>query len=197
MNDSEVECPYLESTAYQTLIQHPIMQSFFKNKANMNLFSNVLSNPNESNKNQLDQAFKEFYLELRLTKYISTLIHYSSIDFDKKQRRIQSKSLLILDQPLPDLNNDNLCIKESIPQENGDPETIYELKSNKLEDQFSDSKLFKAIQVLTPKEKSILTLAFINHLSDTQIANHTAVSQQAVTKMKKNALKKLRESIKI
>ncbi|GAC41996.1 hypothetical protein [Paenibacillus popilliae] len=62
---------------------------------------NYLDDPSPSNGQVLDEAFQEFYLELRFTTYILSLIRYAAIDFDKKVRKNNDRNALLLDGDVP------------------------------------------------------------------------------------------------
>lgn len=173
---------------------HPILQTFLDKNGNDQLLTDALKKPSLQSKALVDQAFKDFYTEIRLVKYISSLIHYSSIDFDRKQRKIHNRAQLILDQPLSE-DQENATMKDLIPAANSEPSALLEKNCNTLEDLAATSALYHSLQSLTEKEKSVLTWHFLHGLSDTEISRKMGVTQQAITKTKRNALKKLRQQL--
>lgn len=194
MYKKEGDRSYKKEPELKEYYVHPILRTFLENSGNYQLLTDALKKPSLQTKELVDQAFKEFYSEMRLVKYISSLIHYSSIDFDRKQRKIRSKAQLILDQPLSE-DKENTAIKDLIPAENSEPSSLLEEDCNTLEDLATTSALYNSIRSLTEKERSVLTWHFIHGLTDTEIARKTGVSQQAVTKTKRNALKKLKRQL--
>lgn len=64
-----------------------------------------------------------------------------------------------------------------------------------LENQISDPSLYAAFINLTEREREILNFSIVQNMKDKEIANKLGVSQQSISKTKKVALKKLRESI--
>lgn len=171
------------------LTKNPILKSFLEIGSNLKIFSEYLENPQPESKAYLESAFKDFYSEIRIINYISKIIYYSSIDFDKKHRAIQKKFQLVLDQPIFDHEKGQTTIKDTLLSE-PQFETLNEQQN--LEDSITDFSMYQAFSVLTSREKMILTLCFIHCFTDTEIAKKIKVTQQAVSKTKKNALKKLK-----
>ncbi|WP_179292188.1 sigma-70 family RNA polymerase sigma factor [Paenibacillus campinasensis] len=116
----------------------------------------------------------------RFVKYMANLIHYNSINYDKKRRVSINRFPLTLD-------NDKR--PESIVMAYYDPEAI----PPDLKDHISDSALFQAYTKLTEKQQRILSLAYVQGLNDKGIATVLGVSQQNVSKIRLNSLRKLRQ----
>lgn len=81
---------------------NPIIKSFLDNKDNYILVKKAVSNLTNKNMNRVDLAFKKHYEQVKIISYISKLIHFFSIDFDKKSWNINNTYLLTLDKPLSD-----------------------------------------------------------------------------------------------
>lgn len=162
------------------LKNNPIIKDFLNDLNNYKLLLRNITDPSSSNKTLLDEAFKNFFFEVRFTTYISSLIRYSSIDFDKKERKIQKKAALILDDTFNNIKF-NMTTQES------------SLDDAEIENITSSSLLYKGLLLLTKKEKEVLEESYIMSLSDTEIARKKNVSQQAISKTRTKALKKLRE----
>lgn len=163
------------------LTKNPLLKSFLQDKQNLELLLDTLNNPSRENKKRLDSSFKNFFFEIRFTSYISSLIHFSAIDFDKRKRREKQRMLLVEDGTLVEsfsINHENL-----------------ESQSTLLEDIVTNERLFSIIKSLTEKEKNVLIQRYIFDFTDTQIAEKLSVSQQAVSKMRKRALNKLKKLI--
>ncbi|MCL6477430.1 MAG: sigma-70 family RNA polymerase sigma factor [Peptococcaceae bacterium] len=174
--------------------KNPIIINFFQKKETRLLLEKVLESPSKENREKIDDAFREYYVEIRLKRFLSDLIHYTSINFDKDRRRQMERYLLILDAPVNDLENES-TFAEILPSEQKLEQILLE-KETRLEEIFTDQNLSKVIHYLTAKEKRILEYIFIMNMSDTSISKTLGVSQQAVSKTKKRALSKLRQKIK-
>lgn len=61
--------------------------NIFSDKSNKVLLDSFLSQPNEENANLLDEKFKIFYFNAKVSKYVSKLIRFYSIDFDKRTNK--------------------------------------------------------------------------------------------------------------
>ena len=163
---------------------NPIINDFLKENGNYQLLLNHLNAPSPHNLKALDAAFKEFFLEIRFTTYILSLIHYVSIDFDKKVRKNRQRDALILDGVT------------HLPMKNTPQDDLFsEINFIQFDDLITNSVLFYAVKELTPKEQNILVDVYVKDMSDTSIAHKNKVSQQAVSKLRSRALKKLRTII--
>lgn len=111
---------------------------------------------------------------------MANLIHYNSINYDKKRRAIVNRFPLTLD------NDENL---ESSAMSSYDPEPIFP----DLKDHISDASLFQAYIQLTEQQQKILSLAYIQELNDKDIAEILGSSQQNISKHRLNSLRKLRQ----
>ncbi|MFJ2046037.1 MULTISPECIES: sigma-70 family RNA polymerase sigma factor [Paenibacillus] len=119
--------------------------------------------------------------EKRFIGYISSMLHYNSIHFDKKIRKITERYALVLD---------DIDVKDEAMEES-DTESI----SEPLEEQISDPSLYAAFLSLTTREREVVNLSICRLLRDTEIAHVLGVSQQSVSKTRKKALEKLRKAI--
>lgn len=118
-------------------------------------------------------------LTRRFVKYMANLIHYNSINYDKKRRVMVNRFPLTLD-------NDE-C-PESIVMSAYDPEAI----PPDLKDHISDASLFQAYTKLTEQQQRILSLAYVQGLNDRKIAKVLGGSQQNISKLRLNSLRKLK-----
>ncbi|MEK4529865.1 sigma-70 family RNA polymerase sigma factor [Paenibacillus sp. FSL H8-0104] len=118
----------------------------------------------------------------RFIRYMANLIHYNSINYDKKRRLKDSRFSLTLD------NDENL---ESALL------TVYDSESvpANLKDHITDHSLYQAYDSLSAQQQHILSLAYIQNLNDKEIATILGVSQQNVSKHRLKALAKLRSLI--
>ncbi|TQK42171.1 RNA polymerase sigma factor (sigma-70 family) [Brevibacillus sp. AG162] len=160
------------------------LDAFLAQADNQELYQRVLFSPDDTKGiEELNRRFKEFYAEARLIKYISSIIHYTSIELSLRNRKIDKAC-----QPTDEIERlvDGLtCISNE-----GDREGIQEWK-----DALSDKRLLEAIQRLTEKEQATLTLLYLRNLKEREVARLLGVTQQAVSKVKKRALLKLRKQL--
>ena len=122
------------------------------------------------------------YIDARFVKYISNLIYYNSINFDKKRRVLASRNLLVID------NNENKLDVPSL-------QDIDNISPN-LQDHITNSELFHAYEKLSEQQKKVLSLYFVKQLTDKEISNILGSSQQNISKLRLKALDKLRKFMK-
>ncbi|AIQ53421.1 sigma-70 family RNA polymerase sigma factor [Paenibacillus sp. FSL R7-0331] len=122
-------------------------------------------------------------IERRFISYISSLLHYSSINLDKRNRKYNEKFSLIFDE-----------VSEAEVSNITEGQIVDEHLFENLEDQISTPSLYAAFMALTKRERRILNLTMSQNLSDTDIALKLGVTQQSISKTKKNAITKLRNS---
>jgi RNA polymerase sigma factor (sigma-70 family) len=137
-------------------------------------------------KREINYNFNLYYYKIRLISYLSKLIYFEAINYDKNARKIAYNFPLILDKTS---KHGETSLVEQLSDSNIKPDFIEYIK---MEDHISDYNLFKAITKLTDRQKEILFLTFIKDLNDTEVAQILRISQQAVTKTKNKALEKLR-----
>ncbi|MBC9721087.1 MAG: sigma-70 family RNA polymerase sigma factor [Lactobacillus sp.] len=164
-----------------------ILKDFLNLNENKLLYRAYLENPNIENKKELDSRFRKHFYLVRCISYFLKIIHFESKHFDKKQRKRNEKFQLILDKQTEEDNK----IIDLVP-DNKTPEYL----ALNLEDLVENQDLYYAIQNLNNKQKLLLNLIFIEGLKDTEIAEMFNITQQAVTKMKKNVINKLKKKLK-
>ncbi|MEN2767335.1 sigma-70 family RNA polymerase sigma factor [Ornithinibacillus xuwenensis] len=161
-------------------IRNPLLQSFLSDSNNYQLYKEYCNEPTDYNRNTLEEKFKEYYNNIRTISYFSKAIRFTAQGYDKKVRSLNNRFLLILDS-----TTDKESSEETQSLED---DILY----TSLEDYIQDKHLYDAIKSLTDNQKRILYLAFIKNMTDTEISKILNVTQQAISKSKKNALKKVR-----
>lgn len=171
------------------LLQNDIVSSFLKQPLNKQIYYKAISNPTKENMKELDNKFKHFYFNIRFISHISTTLHFNSVNFDQRQRKLQSRFQaprnIVRESGFESEENNYL---ESIPDENAKISLNTFLSKEDITKQISSPTLYQALNGLSPKQKQIINLAYVNGLSDTEISKLLDKSQQAVSKMHKNAL---------
>ncbi|WP_306008490.1 sigma-70 family RNA polymerase sigma factor [Bacillus sp. MMSF_3353] len=181
---------------YAEAFKQPIIQNFLKNPNNNKIFMNYIQNPkSKCYIEELDQSFKIFYKKAKIGRYLDNLIHFYSIDYDKKMRKINSRFLLTLNGSGKE-STDNGLIEKLDKYCNEDEKTVMELiisNSEGLQDQIENEFLHKALLKLTPKQQCIIELIYVRGLSNIEIAEYFDDSPQNISAIHKRALKKLKE----
>lgn len=145
------------------IMKHPIVKHFLSNPQHYRLFKNVMESPNEKDAKSLDEQFKQFYKEIRIVKYMNSMIRIFSIDFDKRVRKNQKRYPLTVDHPEAG---------ERLPSETGSDafEAFLDLQDD-LSQHVQDYQLYQAIQNLTDKQKSVLTKVYLHGATMQEIAD--------------------------
>ncbi len=181
--------------ANQEFLNNKIIKNFLNNIENQELLLNVIENPNENNKNKIDESFKKFYFNVRFISFISQTIYFSAINFDKKIRLVNSRFPLIADSNLKE--DDQLSIKDLIVDDKAHIDIEQIINDENLEKYVGDEKLLQAILLLTETQKKIISLSYIDGLSDTEIARKLNKSQQTVSKTRKKALENIHSHLNL
>lgn len=166
-----------------TTEQNPIIHSFLSIQNNKHLLEQAMYYPTKQNKQKLNQAFQLFFLEARFTSYIASLIHFSAINYDKKNRLYKDRYQLIVDQ-----NRDQDHTAASIFPADTD---TYHFVERSWQQVMTEKRMYEATQQLTSREQSILCYLYIYEMTEKEISTKLQVTQQAISKTKRLALKKL------
>lgn len=169
------------------IMKHPIVKHFLSNPQHYRLFKNVMENSNEKDAESLDAKFKQFYKEIRIIKYMNSMIRIFSIDFDKRIRKNQNRYPLTVDHPEAG---------ERLPVQGGND--AYEEFLNLEEDlgqHIQDQNLYQAIQGLTEKQKSVLTKIYVHGAAMQEIADSLGESRQNISNIHKKGLENIRKQM--
>lgn len=173
------------------MIQNPLLVNFLKVRENMELYDEYCRQPTAERKELLNKRFTQYYFEIRMLSYLSKTIHFEAKRFDAKIRRRNQRCLLILDTS-PKESDHTSRLTDFIADPGLPPDPLI---SNQLEDHIQNPKLHRSVSKLTNRQKEVLYYSFVEEWTDTRIAQKLGVSQQAVTKTRQNALRKIRRDI--
>ncbi|MBL3731633.1 sigma-70 family RNA polymerase sigma factor [Lysinibacillus sp. HST-98] len=173
-------------------VNNPIIKSFLSDSQNLYLVQKAILYPTDLNKKLVDESFQSHYINVRKIKYVSNLIYFFSLDFDKKRRRLQNRSLLILDKGLSEEGETTLKeLIEDTRNENG----LDHLIGGGLLDNIEDGQLLKSLQKLTVKQLQILEMIYVKELSIKEIAQLLQTTPQNISNHHRKALNKLNHSL--
>ncbi|KGP90069.1 hypothetical protein N780_07215 [Pontibacillus chungwhensis BH030062] len=182
---SEVEEKFYKE--FPNLRGNRAVETFLQKPEHQEMLKEYVDSPSPTRKEHLDQAFKVYYFGLRFTSYLSTSLYFQSVNYDKRMRRFAEHNALTLDQSVGD--EDGITFKDQVLSEG---EVLYMEAPTSLKDCIDDDLLLEAYVSLTDKQREVLDMAYLFELKDTEIAKRMDTSQQAVSKSRKKALKKLR-----
>jgi DNA-directed RNA polymerase specialized sigma subunit len=164
-----------------------LIEAFFSRPEHVRLFLHYWFHPTQDNKIHLDKAFKKCLAKIRTLAYFIKIMDYEAKRFDRKLRLTQSKVSANLD------NHDIEESKSNLYEQKNDYDESY--VHEPLEEWIDSYPLYVAIKKLTKKQKRVLFLAYIRNQSDSDIASSLTISRQAVAKMRKVSLQKIRRDI--
>jgi len=176
---------------YYRLFKQPIIKSFLQDNENWILTKQAICHPTKRNMEKVDDAFQAFYKNVRILTYLSSLIYYNAINFDKYMKKHYNREMLTLDQPLQTEEEDSRYTHKDMlyqPMPDMDDMIVHET----IADYVEDFKLYQAIQVLTVKQQKVLTLKYVHRLQNKEIAQLFSESPQNVSKIHRRALQKLK-----
>jgi RNA polymerase sigma factor (sigma-70 family) len=174
-------------------VNNPIIKSFLSDSQNLYLVQKAILYPTDINKKLVDESFQSHYVNVRKTKYVSNLIYFFSLDFDKKRRRLQNRSLLILDKGLSE--KDGKTALEQIEDASNETE-LDNIVGEGLLDNIEDEHLLKSLQKLTVKQLQILEMIYVKELTIKEIAQTLQTTPQNISNLHRKALNKLNNSLR-
>ncbi|QPQ29418.1 sigma-70 family RNA polymerase sigma factor [Lysinibacillus sp. JNUCC 51] len=174
-------------------VNNPIIKSFLSDSQNLYLVQKAILYPTDINKKLVDESFQSHYVNVRKTKYVSNLIYFFSLDFDKKRRRLQNRTLLILDKGLSE--KDGKTAIERIEDASNETE-LDNIVGEGLLDNIEDEQLLKSLQKLTVKQLQILEMIYVKELSIKEIAQTLQTTPQNISNLHRKALNKLNNTLR-
>lgn len=182
---------YLFSDQERENLEDPLVANFLNDESNYEKFLAFIESPNPETKTTLDSAFKSYYKNVKVTSYINKLIHFFSIDLDKKKNKYNANNMLILDRPIGE--DGNITLKENLPSR-----LPTELNSMRLplEELLENLELYEAWTTLSLKQKKILRLKYQYNLKDVEIAATLSETKQVISYNHKKAIQILRDALK-
>lgn len=171
-------------------LKDPLISNFLNEEENYKKFLEFIESPSFEAKVVLDSAFKEYYKKVKVISYIDKLIHFFSIDLDKKKNRYQANHRLILDKPIRE--NDSMTMKDSLATTQP---SVLNSCGFPLEELLEDLHLYKAWNSLSLKQRKIITLKYQYNLKDVDIADILSDTKQVISYNHKKAIKILRSSV--
>ncbi|UNK17131.1 sigma-70 family RNA polymerase sigma factor [Paenibacillus sp. N3/727] len=195
LNHSNVERITVSPQKFLLFSNDFIVQRFFSYPEHCLLLSLFLNGQSLKYWKQLENAFCDFYFEVRFTKYLSSTIKYAFIDYQRKKERREERNPVIFDMELNEENNQSFGEKYS-PQSIND-EVNASPNPEDLLDSISDESVFNSFSDLTITQKKILTYTYSMSYLDKEISRILSISPQAVSKSRNTALEKIRRRMSI
>lgn len=166
----------------EDLTENKLISSFLKEQNNQELFNAYQEKKNDFIKEQLDCRFRVYYKKYRLISYLIKVLHYESKHMDKKLRDHNNRYQLGASEDETERLVTNIRLEYS---------PLIESSLN-IQDHVENKELFLKISKLTKKQQEILSLVFIMQMTDTEVANYYGVSQQVISRTRKDIINKLK-----
>ncbi|PEM33447.1 sigma-70 family RNA polymerase sigma factor [Bacillus pseudomycoides] len=193
MNNKSLE---IFHSKYHNKLKESIVQRFLQNSENYSLFLKAVEYPTSENKKLLDKAFKLHFKKVKVISYVSNLIYFYSIDFDKKISINKNRYLLNLDKAVSDVDDNTTTFLELLNDDLTDiTSRQFEESQTHLKEHITDEPLYKSLNLLTEKQLRILNLYYIHEYNNKQISKILSESEQTISYNHKQALKKLKSQL--
>ncbi|WP_342718347.1 sigma-70 family RNA polymerase sigma factor [Bacillus paramycoides] len=193
MNNIDMDHFY---SLYQEKLENPIMRNFLGDSDNYGLFLNAMEKPTNDNKQLLDKAFKSYFKKVKIISYISNLIYFYSIGFDKKVSINNKRNILNLDKSITNEEENNTTILDLMSDDLTDVTYMqFEKKQTHLKEHITDELLYKGLSLLSKKQLEILNLYYVHEYNNKQISRILSVSEQTISYNHKKALKILKSQL--
>src|SRR5699024_2804541 len=171
-------------------LSNQVVQRFLSQASHYELFATAICFPTEDNWQRLDQAFRQFYTEIRFINYIERVLWGYAKDFRVKYERDEARYLCMMDKPIQIKGESSaITYKDQLVDHRQDNTP----KGETLLDQVEDLQLQKALKQLTDKQLRVLDGYYVHNMTQKEIARSLGVSQQSISKIMKTALDKLKD----
>lgn len=174
------------------MIQNRLLQAFLTDEKINNLYISYLEQPSAYKKEMIEKLFQIHVRKIQLLSYFSKVLHFESQKYDKKIRHMNSVNQLILDK---NVNEGEGTVLDLIEREQPLDELEFSIpvSSYDLELVFEDKHLYKIVSSLSPRQKDVLHLLFVEGLTEIEAAQRLGVTKQSINKTKNQTLKKIKQ----
>ncbi|MCY8636630.1 sigma-70 family RNA polymerase sigma factor [Bacillus sp. S17B2] len=191
------DCQQLNDILYlknnlQSILKNPVILEFLKDPLHKNTFYTALNDPSDDNLNRLNKQFKSFYRINRAIRYLSGFIKRYPTDYNKRVRRRQDRYQLILNKPATESSDTELAL---LLQDTSQPSINFNRITN-TNFPADNEDLLEAINVLTEKQRKILTFYYEYGYTHKEIGRIFEESEQNISYWHKKTLKQLRDYLK-
>ncbi|WP_424475414.1 sigma-70 family RNA polymerase sigma factor [Oceanobacillus kimchii] len=171
-------------------LNNTLVKSFFKEGENTKIFNQFMQNPTKDNQILLDKSFQEYYTKVKMVNYLSKTIYWKSVDYDKKIKFSKDRALPLIDEN----GNEHSQLFEQQPIDSVENQVI-ESYNLPLAEKIENQILKEAFENLTDRQKEVIQNVYGYEKNINETAYEMCISQQAVSKIHKNAIANLREKL--
>jgi RNA polymerase sigma factor (sigma-70 family) len=165
-----------------------------EDEANKDLYVQGIIFKDDSFLNVLNQKFNDYLFRINLYSYIKKSIFFAAVDLKKKESEIREREGLYLNVLDADFEEEKINTIADAPMDFA--EEIYRDKEDiDYREIFADKEVLEAISTLTDRQKQIIHECIIKNKEEDLVAKELGITKQAVNKIKKTALDKLKKQI--
>jgi RNA polymerase sigma-B factor len=121
--------------------------------------------------------------DARFLSWLDTCLRHEAIRSAKRYKRIENHELLVLNRDLSEDAEEG--ITELIQMISSDADTLAEVEQNIV--------IQDALSLLTPQQQVIISATVLEDRTAQEVADNLGITKQAVSQMKRRALKRLRK----
>lgn len=177
---------------HEKTLNNSLVKSFLQIKENQQLLEKAIQEPTEENTKALDNKFREYYLKVRIIKYVSNLIYYYTIDFDKRVNKRNQRFNLVLDGTASDPHENSTILNNKYAASNS-TEQEYFNDTQSFNELIENEKLYLIYNQLTDKQKQILEMIYVRGFNNKEVADYFEESPQNISNLHKRALQRIKE----
>lgn len=174
----------------ERFLKDPIVNSFLENSTHYQLFMESLCKPSKDIEEKLNNAFQKFYTNIKVVNYLAKTVYWEAINYDKNRRKQMKHELLLVSD---DNSSENNQIRKIEMPESNTFDFSISRSSKSLKESIENIDLYDAYIYLTERQKEILNYIYIHELTNIEIAQNLNISQQGVSRIHQQALKKMKK----
>ncbi|MBM7715314.1 RNA polymerase sigma factor (sigma-70 family) [Bacillus thermophilus] len=178
---------------HEKTLNNSLVKSFLQIKENQQLLEKAILEPTEENTKTLDNKFREFYLKVRLIKYVSNLIYFYTIDFDKRINKRNQRFNLILDGKANDSHENSTILINNCASSNSTEQDYFNDDTQSFNELIENEKLYEIYNQLTDKQKQILEMIYVRGFTNKEVADYFGETPQNISNLHKRALQRIKE----
>ncbi|HEY8361821.1 MAG TPA: sigma factor-like helix-turn-helix DNA-binding protein [Tissierellaceae bacterium] len=171
-----------------------LLEKFLEDEKNKELYIKGVILKNRDALEILQKKFNDYLFRVYFCSYIKKSISFAAAELKQKEKQIEAKEGLYLNVVDPDFKEEKINIVPDTPTDF--IEEIYKNRENvDYCDIVTSKRILQAIGKLTDRQKEILYECVIRNQNEKIVAKKLGISKQAVNKIKKAALNKLRKEL--
>lgn len=185
----------MTNTPTATVTNNPLLRRFLQDPDNQRLYETVFAHGREQDRLELETRFAEHFFEMRFLGYVRKHLHFEALHLLRKNRSRSQREPLVLNADA--FSEDGSGIERlDLLEDPGErvEERVVE-RTEELGNLTGHGPLHEALFKLTDKQQLVLDLLYVRQLTEQEAGDRLGVSQQAVNKIKRQSLHRLRKHL--